>query len=404
VKPAEVRNLLRLKTFEFDRETRLLAKSHSIEDLRRHARRSIPKVVFDYIEGGADSEVTLTANVAAFESRRLFPIALSAIDRPDARVSVLGKEIPLPLGLAPTGYSRLTHSEGESAVARAAATAGIPYVMSTVASTSVADLGRVPDLDLWAQLYVLKDRDQTWAFLERIAAAGVTTLEISVDVPVAGFRSRDIRNGLTIPPALSPRAIVDIGAHPGYWVQYLRAPAMTFPNMPQDSEGGRIGSISDFFESKLGWDDVADIRRRWSGNLLLKGPVGADDARRALDMGLQGVHLSNHGGRQLDRCATSLDLLTEVRTALGPVPLIVIDSGIRHGSDIVTAYALGADLAMVGRAYLYGLAVAGERGVAHVIGILVEQVQRTMHLLGVPTMAEIRERGTSLVRDSRGSE
>ena len=402
MKPTEILDLLQLKSFEFNRQTRRLGKSHSIEDLRRFARRSLPKVVFDYVEGGADAEVTLADNVAGFNARRLFPVSLSDVEHPDARVSLFGHDLPLPLGLSPTGYTRLMHSAGEIAVGRAAASAGIPYVMSTVASTSVADLGEIPNLNLWAQLYVLKDRDQTWAFLDRIAGSGVTTLEISVDVTVAGFRSRDVRNGLTIPPALSPRAIFDIGAHPSYWLQFLRAPAMTFPNMPQQSEGGSIGSISDFFESKLGWDDVAAIRERWTGKLLIKGPVNGPDAKRAIDLGADGIHLSNHGGRQLDRCATTLDLLPEVRAAVGDGPLVVIDSGIRHGSDIVTAYALGADLAMVGRAYLYGLAVAGEAGVSHAIGILSEQVQRTMHLLGVHTMAEVRANGASLVRDSRG--
>jgi L-lactate dehydrogenase (cytochrome) len=396
----EVRDLIRFQPIETDPVKRRLARCLSIDDVRALARHRLPQAVFDYVDGAADEEITAAANRTAFHRWQFSPRALRDVSRPDLGVDVLGRHLATPLVLAPTGYTRMMHPAGEVAVARAARRRHLPYGLSTVGTTSIEDLAATGHDDLWFQLYALLDRGLTRSLVERATAAGYRALELTVDTVVAGRRERDVRNGLTIPPALSVRTVADIGRHPSYWIGMVRSAGLDFANLGEPSVGeDRVtaANMANLFNPALNWDDVAQLREWWPGPFLLKGALGPDDARRAVDLGVDGIHLSNHGGRQLDRATPSVDLIRPVRDAVGPAVAIVVDSGIRHGSDMAVAIARGADLCAVGRPYLYGLAAGGERGVDHVIEVLLSQLTRTLQLLGVPSVAELRAHGDELV-------
>lgn len=384
---------------------RRLARCQDIADLRTAARRRLPGPVFDYVDGGADEEVSLERNRDAFRRMGFVPRSVVDVSAVDTTTSLLGETQPLPLVLAPTGYSRMMHPDGEEGVARAAARAGLPYTLSTVASTSVEDVAATGHPGLWFQLYIWRDREMVADLVRRADASGYRVLEVSVDVPVSGLRRRDVRNGLTIPPQLTARTLASILSRPGYWTGMVRSPAVTFANAPPslDGAGGvTIENMSAQFDPSVSWADVAWLRERWPGRLLVKGPLSPEDARRAVDAGADGVHLSNHGGRQLDRCVPPVRTVPAVRDAVGPDATVLVDSGIRSGADIVAAVALGADAGAVGRAYLYGLMAAGEPGVDHALALLAAQVRRTMQLLGVTSVGELRERGTELLDLSGG--
>ena len=405
MKPREVFQTIRLRSRPRDRRARILASCHDVGDVRRQAQRALPRSVFDYVEGGADEETTTRRNVAAFRSWQFQPRPLVDVSIVDPTTTLLGVTLPMPMVLAPTGYTRMMHPDGEVAVARAAASRQLPYTLSTVATTSVEDVAAAmtqvsASSQLWMQLYLFRDREQSWRLLERAWKNGVRVLEFSVDTAVAGFRVRDQRNGFTIPPSLSPATVLDMGMHPRYWVSMVQAPALTFANFTSDDGESTIAGITSQFDSALSWQDIRAVRERWRGSLAIKGPVPPDVARRARDEGVDLLHLSNHGGRQLDRCVPPVETITGVRAAVGDLP-IVVDSGVRHGMDIAIAVALGADAVAIGRPYLYGLAAAGEEGVAHVIDLLAAQFARTMQLLGVTSVAELRDAGPSLIERVR---
>jgi len=393
---SEIRDLIRVKPPELHAARRRLSRCHDIPDLRSAARRVIPRPVFDYVDGAADEELSLAGNVEAFRRWRFAPRALSDISAADTTGQVLGHAVTLPLVLAPTGFTRMLHPAGETAAARAAARHGLPYTLSTMATTSIAELAAAAHGDLWFQLYILTDRGLTQELVDRAAACGYRVLVVTVDTVVGGRRVRDVRNGLTVPPQLTVRTIAGIGSHPAYWLRMLRSPAMTFANLAVGRSMTIAGSAT-FFRSGITWDDIAGLRERWTGKLVIKGPLGAADARRAVEAGADGVQLSNHGGRQLDRAIAPIDLLPAVRDAVGEDLAVLIDSGVRHGADIATAIALGADAAAIGRAYLYGLMVAGEPGVDKALDLLAEQFRRTMQLLGVTSVAELRKHGPELL-------
>ena len=393
---SEIRELIRVKPPELHAARRRLSGCHDIPDLRSTARRLIPRPVFDYVDGAADEELSLAGNVEAFRRWRFVPRALSDISAADTTGQVLGHTVTVPLILAPTGFTRMLHPAGETAAARAAARHGLPYTLSTMATTSIAELAAAAHGDLWFQLYILTDTGLTRELVDRAAACGYRVLVVTVDTVVGGRRVRDVRNGLTVPPQLTVRTIAGIGSRPGYWLRMLRSPAMTFANLAVGRSMTIAGSAT-FFRSGITWDDIADLRERWPGKLVIKGPLGAADARRAVEAGADGVQLSNHGGRQLDRAIAPVDLLPAVRDAVGEDLAVLIDSGVRHGADIATAIALGADAAAIGRAYLYGLMVAGEPGVDKALDLLAEQFRRTMQLLGVTSVAELRKHGPELL-------
>jgi len=286
----------------------------------------------------------------------------------------------------------------------AAKAKSIPYTLSTMGTTTIEEVAATGHPNLWFQLYVTSDRRLSDPLIDRAAAAGYQALVLTIDTVVTGRRTRDLRNGLTIPPQLSPRTIVDIGRRPGYWIGMLRSPAIGFANFtalsPEEVKSAASTRIGTLFDQSLNWSDVESIRARWDGPLLLKGPIGPADARRALDLGVTGFQLSNHGGRQLDRCTATADMLAPLRAAVGPEVPIVIDSGVRHGADIAVSIALGADMAFIGRPYVYAVAAAGQRGVEHVIKMLTDQLRSVMQLSGVTSLAELRKHGAELLSDS----
>jgi L-lactate dehydrogenase (cytochrome) len=297
----------------------------------------------------------------------------------------------------------MMHPTGETSSCLAAKAKGIPYTLSTMGTTTIEDVAATGHPNLWFQLYVTSDRRLSDPLIDRAGAAGYQALEVTIDTVVTGRRTRDLRNGLTIPPQLSLGTIADIGRRPRYWVTMLRSPAVGFANFtalsPAEVKSAASTRISSLFDQSLNWTDIEGIRKRWNGPLLLKGPIGPADARRALDIGVSGFHLSNHGGRQLDRCTPTIDLLAPLRTAVGPDVPIVIDSGVRHGADIAVSIALGADMAFIGRPYVYAVAAAGQRGVEHVISLLTDQLRSVMQLSGVTSLAELRKLGPELLND-----
>ncbi|MWV48542.1 alpha-hydroxy-acid oxidizing enzyme [Rathayibacter sp. VKM Ac-2803] len=374
----------------------------TVDDLRSAARRALPRSVFDYVEGGSDRELALTGNEAAFRGARWLPRQVQDVASIDTGTTIAGDRWALPLGLAPTGYTRMIDPAGEVAVARAARTSRIPYVLSTVGSTTIEDVTAAA-VAPWSQLYAMKDRDLTDDLVRRAVEAGSPVLEIAVDTAVSGNRLRDRRNGLTIPPKMTLSTLTDIGMKPRYWTRMLRHEAMDFAQVRASDRngvfaGGSIADIGAQFDPSLSWDDVARIRSLWPRTLLLKGAFSPDEARRARDAGVDGVHLSNHGGRQLDQHVAPISLVAPVRAALGRDAIVIVDSGVRSGGDVAVAIASGADAAFVGRPYLWALAVGGEAGVEHLADILGAEYRRTLALLGATSTAELRARGPELLR------
>jgi len=398
MRASEIRRLIQLKPVELDAARRRLSACHDIYELRRSARRVMPRPVFDYVDGAADEELSMAANVRAFRRWRFQPRALTGITAVDTATRLLDRDLTLPLVLAPTGYTRMMHPAGENAVARAAQRHGLPYTLSTMGTTSIEDVAAAAQPDLWFQLYIQKDEGLTKELVNRAATAGYRVLVITVDTLVTGHRTRDERNGLIIPPALTLQTLGNIAAKPGYWMRMLRSEAIDFANFTGGGAGvTTIEGTGMMFNPTVSWDDIAALRSRWPGKLVIKGPLSAADATRAVEVGADGLQLSNHGGRQLDRTIPSVDLIPRVRDAVGPDVAVVVDSGVRHGTDIAVALALGADACAIGRAYLYGLMAGGEPGVGKVIDILTDQFIRTLHLMGISSVAELRASGRDLL-------
>ena len=398
MRASEIRRLIQLKPVELDAARRRLSACHDISELRSAGRRVIPRPVFDYVDGAADEELSMAANVRAFRRWRFQPRALTGITAVDTATRLLDRDLTLPLVLAPTGYTRMMHPAGENAVARAAQRHGLPYTLSTMGTTSIEDVAAAAQPDLWFQLYIQKDEGLTKELVNRAATAGYRVLVITVDTLVTGHRTRDERNGLIIPPALTLQTLGNIAVKPGYWMRMLRSEAIDFANFTGGGAGvSTIEGTGTMFNPTVSWDDIAALRSRWPGKLVIKGPLSAADATRAVEVGADGLQLSNHGGRQLDRTVPSVDLIPRVRDAVGPDVAVVVDSGVRHGADIAVALALGADACAIGRAYLYGLMAGGEPGVDKVIDILADQFVRTLHLMGISSVAELRASGRDLL-------
>ena len=388
-----------MRALELDATRRRLTACHDVGDLRRAAKRLIPPPVFDYVDGAADEELAVAANVAAFRRYRFLPRVLTDVSTIDTATTVFGTRLPVPFALAPTGYTRMLHTDGESGAARSAARHGLPYTLSTMATTGIEDLAAVsglPSSGLWFQLYVLKDRAQVTDLLERAWGSGFRVLVVTVDTVVAGNRIRDKRNGLSLPPELSLHTVLQVASRPAYWYRLLSSPALDYANFAGRPRTTIMHSAS-FFDPSLDWDAIAELRASWRGKLVIKGPLGPADAARAVDAGCDGIQLSNHGGRQLDRAIPPVELIEPVREAIGESVTLLVDSGIRHGADAVTALALGADAALLGRAYLYGLMAGGEAGVDRTLDILTAQFTSTMQLLGVTSVEELHKHGRELI-------
>jgi L-lactate dehydrogenase (cytochrome) len=381
--------LLRFKRVTLSPKERRLASALTIEDLRRIARRRTPRAAYDYTDGAADGEVSLARAREAFGDVEFNPAILRDVSTVDTSREVLGKRVALPFGIAPTGFTRMMQAEGEVAGATAAAAAGIPFSLSTMGTTSIEDVAAAaPAGRNWFQLYMWKDRDRSMALVERAATAGFDTLLVTVDVPVAGARLRDVRNGMTIPPTLSPRTLANAIPRPAWWINFLTTEPLAFASL--DSWSGTVADLLDtMFDPSVTYDDLAWIKDQWPGKVVVKGVQTVDDARRLADLGVDAVLLSNHGGRQLDRAPVPFQLLPQVVAAVGNDVEVHLDTGIMSGQDVVASIAHGARFTLVGRAYLYGLMAGGREGVDRMIEILTGQIERTMRLLGVTTLDEL---------------
>ncbi|GAB3751445.1 alpha-hydroxy acid oxidase [Microlunatus parietis] len=371
------------------RTERRVAAADSIEQLRRIARRRTPRAVFDYTDGAAEEELTLRRAEAALRSVELRPHSFGPTPGIDTSTEILGRRATLPLVLAPTGYTRMMHHEGELAVARAAWSAGLPYTLSTMGTRSIEEVAaECPAADRWFQLYLWRDRAASEDLVDRAGRAGYRTLMLTVDTAVGGLRLRDVRNGLTIPPALTARTLFDGARHPHWWFNFLTTEPLSFASMKAWT--GTTEELPNLlFDPTVTLADLAWLRSAWAGPLLIKGIQHADDARAVIDAGADGVIISNHGGRQLDRAATTIDLLPGIRAALGPAATILVDGGFRSGADLAAALTLGADAVMIGRPYLYGLMAGGEAGVRRALEIFDSGLRSTMRYLGAGTITDL---------------
>ncbi|MGB3686383.1 MAG: alpha-hydroxy acid oxidase [Ornithinimicrobium sp.] len=381
--------LIQFKKVEWSARQRRLTSALTIEDLRVIARRRTPRAAFDYTDGAAEGEVSLARARQAFGDVEFNPSVLQDVTRVDTSRFVLGQRVSLPFGIAPTGFTRMMQTEGEVAGATAAAAAGIPFTLSTMGTTSVEDVATAaPDGRNWFQLYMWKDREKSMALVERAAAAGYDTLMVTVDVPVAGARLRDVRNGMTIPPTLTAGTVINAIPRPAWWFNFLTTEPLAFASL--DSWSGTVADLLDtMFDPSVTYEDLAWIRDQWPGTVCVKGVQSVADARRLAELGVDAIILSNHGGRQLDRAPVPFYLLPEVVGAVGADLEVHLDTGIMSGQDIVAAMAHGAHFTLIGRAYLYGLMAGGREGVDRAIEILRGQIERTMRLLGVTTLDEL---------------
>lgn len=387
--PAELLELMRFKRPELDGRKRRLDAALTIYDLRAVAKRRTPKAAFDYTDGAAEGELSLTRARQAFEDVEFHPGILRPAPDVDTSTDILGGPSALPFGIAPTGFTRLMQTEGEIAGASAAAAAGIPFTLSTLGTTSIEAVAAAnPNGRNWFQLYVMRQREISYGLVERAAKAGFDTLMFTVDTPVAGARLRDKRNGFSIPPQLTAGTILNAIPRPWWWYDFLTTPKLEFASL--SSTGGTVGELLDAaMDPTIGYDDLAVIRDLWPGKLVVKGVQNVEDSKRLVDLGVDGIVLSNHGGRQLDRAPVPFHLLPHVVREVGRDATVLIDTGIMNGADIVASLALGAKFALVGRAYLYGLMAGGRQGVDRTIAILQAEIVRTMKLLGVSTLAEL---------------
>ncbi|GAA2173446.1 quinone-dependent L-lactate dehydrogenase [Arthrobacter parietis] len=387
-KVADLAPLMQFKKPEFSQSARL-GRANTIGDLRTIAKRRTPTAPFDYTDGAAEAEITLRRAREAFLDLEFRPGILRNVEKVDTSVSVLGKESALPFGIAPTGFTRMMQSEGEYAGSQAAEAAGIPYTLSTMGTASIEDVARAaPSGRNWFQLYLWTDRERSMELIERAAAVRNDTLMVTVDTAVAGARLRDVRNGMTIPPALTVKTVIDASYRPAWWFNFLTHEPLAFASLNRYS-GTVADLINSMFDPTLTFDDLDWLREVWKGNLVVKGIQTLDDAKKVVDHGADGIVLSNHGGRQLDRAPIPLRLLPDVAAELKGKTSIMLDTGIMSGGDIVAALALGADFTLIGRAYLYGLMAGGRAGVDRTITILAKEITRTMQLLGVTRVEDL---------------
>lgn len=391
-KVRELAELMQFKKPELDARKRRLDAALTIGDLRAIAKRRTPAAAFDYTDGAAEGELSLTRARQAFEDVEFHPDILRPAMHVDTSTTVLGGPSAMPFGIAPTGFTRLMQTEGETAGASAAAAAGIPFTLSTLGTTTIEDVKATnPDGRNWFQLYVMRDRSISYGLVERAAAAGFDTLMFTVDTPVAGARLRDKRNGFSIPPALTLKTVANAIPRPWWWFDFITTPKLEFASL--STTGGTVGElINSAMDPTISYDDLDVIRGMWPGKLVVKGVQNVPDAVRLIDRGVDGIVLSNHGGRQLDRAPVPFHLLPPVVREVGKDATVMIDTGIMNGADIVASVALGAKFTLVGRAYLYGLMAGGRQGVDRTIAILRDEIVRTMALLGVSSLEELEPR------------
>lgn len=388
-RPAELAPLLKFKAPTLNFKKRRLETALTVWDLRTIAKRRTPKAPFDYCDGSAEAELSLARARQAFEDVEFTPAILRDVSEVSTSWNVLGSPVAFPVGIAPTGFTRMMHSDGEDAGASVAAKWGVPFALSTMGTRSIEHVQQVaPNGDNWFQLYMWKDRDRSMELVERASQADWETLVVTVDVPVAGARLRDKRNGFSIPPALTMGTVLNALPRPWWWFDFLTTDPLEFASL--SSWQGTVGELLDhMFDPTVTYDDLAWIRNQWKGKLVVKGVQSLDDAKKLATAGVDGIILSNHGGRQLDRAPIPFHLLPSVVSEVGADVEVHVDTGIMSGADIVAAIAMGARFTMVGRAYLYGLMAGGTQGVDRMFQILTEQMTRTMRLLGVASLEEL---------------
>ena len=390
--PNEIFDLLHFKKPDLNAKRRRLQSAQTIWDLRKIARRRTPAAAFDYTDGAAEGEISLRRARQAFRDVEFHPDILRPAPSVDTSCQILGGPSAMPFGIAPTGFTRLMQTEGEIAGAGAAGAAGIPFTLSTLGTSSIEEVRAAnPHGRNWFQLYVMRKREISYGLVERAEQAGFDTLMFTVDTPVAGARLRDRRNGFSIPPQITAGTVLNAIPRPWWWFDFLTTPKLEFASLK--STGGTVGELLDSaMDPTISYEDLEVIRSMWSGRIVVKGVQNIPDAKRLLDHGVDGIILSNHGGRQLDRAPVPFRLLPELVREIGSDATVMIDTGIMNGADIVASIALGADFTIVGRAYLYGLMAGGRAGVDRVIEILSEEVVRTMKLLGVSSIEELEPR------------
>jgi L-lactate dehydrogenase (cytochrome) len=390
-----LRSVLRFGPVELDATQRRLNKAANVADLRLIARRRLPRGVFDYIDGAAEDELTLRRNSEAFRRLEFRPRVLRDMGEIDTSTTLLGGALPVPLVLAPIGFTRVASPGGELDAARAAARARLPFTLSTMATRSIEEVAAVSSGRKWFQVYVWRDRGLVKEMLARAAASGYEAIVITVDTAVLGRRERDVRHGFALPPRLGPGTLLDGAVHPGWTWNFVRSEPIAFANVRGSGapSGDAAVNLAEYinaqFDPALSWRDLDWFRAEWDRPIVLKGIQSVEDARLAADAGVEAIALSNHGGRQLDGSPPSIELVAPVADAIGDRTEIICDGGIRRGSDIVKAVALGARACMIGRAFMYGLGAAGERGVDRVLALLEADMRRTMVLTGRRSVAEL---------------
>lgn len=397
-KPSELLEFMQFKKPSLDFAGNRLQSALTIYDLRRIAKRRTPAVAFDYTDGAAEGELSMARARQAFEDVEFHPGILTDVSTVDTTTQVLGGTSALPFGIAPTGFTRLMQTEGEIAGSGAAGAAGIPFTLSTLGTTSIEDVRRVnPNGRLWFQLYVMRQREISYGLVERAAKAGYDTLFFTVDTPIAGARLRDKRNGFSIPPQLSLKTVANAIPRPWWWYDFLTTPKLEFASL--SSTGGTVGELLDAaMDPSINYEDLKEIRELWPGKIVIKGVQNVEDSKKLADLGVDGILLSNHGGRQLDRAPVPFHLLPEVVREVGKDTEVMVDTGIMNGADVVASLALGAKFTLIGRAYLYGLMAGGRRGVDRTIEILSEEVRRTMRLLQVSCVEELEPKHVTQLR------
>ena len=390
--PNEIFDLLHFKKPDLNATHRRLQSAQTIWDLRKIAKRRTPAAAFDYTDGAAEGEISLRRARQAFRDVEFHPDILRPAPSVDTSCQILGGPSAMPFGIAPTGFTRLMQTEGEIAGAGAAGAAGIPFTLSTLGTSSIEEVRAAnPHGRNWFQLYVMRKREISYGLVERAEQAGFDTLMFTVDTPVAGARLRDRRNGFSIPPQITAGTVLNAIPRPWWWFDFLTTPKLEFASLK--STGGTVGELLDSaMDPTISYEDLEVIRSMWSGKIVIKGVQNIPDAKRLLDHGVDGIILSNHGGRQLDRAPVPFRLLPELVREVGSDATIMIDTGIMNGADIIAAVALGAKFTIIGRAYLYGLMAGGRAGVDRTIEILSEEIVRTMKLLGVSSIEELEPR------------
>jgi len=365
----------------------------NIEDLRRQARRNLPKAIFEFIDGGAHDEVTLRANRQDFGRLNLLPQVLTDVSQRDQSVSVLGQSYRSPLILAPTGLPGIVWPGGAMEAARAADQAGVGFCLSCMSTSNVEDIARTSTRPVWFQLYVMRDRELAKSMMQRAKAAGCAVLVITVDLQMQGQRERDVRNGLTIPPQLRAANLLDSALHPGWVWRYVNGPKVTLANFVGTGLGDDLFTIAGFvnsqFDQSVTWKDIDWVRSVWDGPLALKGILNPEDAALAAQHGVNAVIVSNHGGRQLDCAPSAIAALPDVVDAVDGKCEIILDGGVRRGTDVLKALALGARACMIGRPFLYGLAAGGRAGVDRVLEIFRSEIDVGLALLGRAAVKEL---------------